>query len=300
MFYGILCTFAAYVLWGLFPFYFHALADIGALEILSHRVVWSLLFILLVILFMRRTAWLKTALQTPKIMLIFTASALLVGANWGTYVYAIVTDRTIEASLGYFINPLVSILLSAVFLREKLRWAQKIAVGLAAAGVLWITWVKGVPPFLGLALAFTFGVYGLIRKVAPLGSVEGLTLESLILTPLALGWLCYLGSTGELAFFEVPLSTELLLVAAGPITAIPLLLFASGVRSIPYSTSAIIQYVSPSMVFLIGVFAFSEPFTIEMLIGFLFIWSAVALFLGETVLVQRRLRLAARKRAEEV
>ena len=300
MFYGILCTFAAYVLWGLFPFYFHALADIGALEILSHRVVWSLLVIRLVILFMRRTAWLKTALQTPKIMLIFTASALLVGANWGTYVYAIVTDRTIEASLGYFINPLVSILLSAVFLREKLRWAQKIAVGLAAAGVLWITWVKGVPPFLGLALAFTFGVYGLIRKVAPLGSVEGLTLESLILTPLALGWLCYLGSTGELAFFEVPLSTELLLVAAGPITAIPLLLFASGVRSIPYSTSAIIQYVSPSMVFLIGVFAFSEPFTIEMLIGFLFIWSAVALFLGETVLVQRRLRLAARKRAEEV
>ena len=300
MFYGILCTFAAYVLWGLFPFYFHALADIGALEILSHRIVWSLLFILLVILVMRRTAWLKRALQTPKIMLIFTASALLAGANWGTYVYAIVTDRTIEASLGYFINPLVSILLSAVFLREKLRWAQKIAVGLAAAGVLWITWVKGVPPFLGLALALTFGVYGLIRKVAPLGSVEGLTLESLILTPLALGWLGYLGSTGELAFFEVPLSTELLLVAAGPITAIPLLLFASGVRSIPYSTSAIIQYVSPSMVFLIGVFAFSEPFTVEMLIGFLFIWSAVALFLGETVLVQRRLRLAARKRAEEV
>ena len=300
MFYGILCTFAAYVLWGLFPFYFHALADIGALEILSHRVVWSLLFILLVILFMRRTAWLKTALQTPKVMLIFTASALLVGANWGTYVYAIVTDRTIEASLGYFINPLVSILLSAVFLREKLRWAQKIAVGLAAAGVLWITWVKGVPPFLGLALAFTFGVYGLIRKIAPLGSVEGLTLESLILTPLALGWLGYLGSTGELAFFKAPLSTEILLAAAGPITAIPLLLFASGVRSIPYSTSAIIQYVSPSMVFLIGVFAFSEPFTVEMLIGFLFIWSAVALFLGETVLVQRRLRLAARKRADEI
>ena len=116
MFYGIFCTFAAYILWGLFPFYFHALADIGALEILAHRVVWSLLFIVLVILVMRRTAWLKDALTSPRILLIFTASALLVGANWGTYVYAIVTDRTIEASLGYFINPLVSILLSAVFL----------------------------------------------------------------------------------------------------------------------------------------------------------------------------------------
>ncbi len=222
------------------------------------------------------------------------------GANWGTYVYAIVTDRTIEASLGYFINPLVSILLSAVFLREKLRPAQKIAVGLAAVGVLWISWVKGVPPFLGLALAFTFGVYGLIRKIAPLGSIEGLTLESLILTPIALLWLGYLGSTGELAFAEASGTTQLLLIAAGPITAIPLLLFASGVRSIPYSTSAIIQYVSPSMVFLIGVFAFNEPFTLEMLIGFLFIWTAVALFLGETVLMQRRLRLAARKKADEV
>lgn len=300
MFYGIFCTFAAYILWGLFPFYFHALADIGALEILAHRVVWSLLFIVLVILVMRRTAWLKAALTSPRILLIFTASALLVGANWGTYVYAIVTDRTIEASLGYFINPLVSILLSAVFLREKLRPAQKIAVGLAAVGVLWISWVKGVPPFLGLALAFTFGVYGLIRKIAPLGSIEGLTLESLILTPIALLWLGYLGSTGELAFAEASGTTQLLLIATGPITAIPLLLFASGVRSIPYSTSAIIQYVSPSMVFLIGVFAFNEPFTLEMLIGFLFIWTAVALFLGETVLMQRRQRLAARKKADEV
>lgn len=249
---------------------------------------------------MRRTAWLKAALTSPRILLIFTASALLVGANWGTYVYAIVTDRTIEASLGYFINPLVSILLSAVFLREKLRPAQKIAVGLAAVGVLWISWVKGVPPFLGLALAFTFGVYGLIRKIAPLGSIEGLTLESLILTPIALLWLGHLGSTGELAFAEASGTTQLLLIAAGPITAIPLLLFASGVRSIPYSTSAIIQYVSPSMVFLIGVFAFNEPFTLEMLIGFLFIWTAVALFLGETVLMQRRQRLAARKKADEV
>ncbi|MDO5532452.1 EamA family transporter, partial [Sutterella sp.] len=206
-------------------------------------------------------------------------------------------DRTIEASLGYFINPLVSILLSAVFLKERLRALQKLAVLLAFIGVAWITWVKGVPPVLGLGLALTFGFYGLIRKTAPLGSLEGLTLESLLLTPLALAWLGWLFSQGELAFIQVPVSKELLLMAAGPITAIPLLLFASGVRRIPYSTSAIIQYVSPSMVFLIGVFAFNEPFTLEMLIGFLFIWSAVIIFLFETWNASRRVRNLARERA---
>lgn len=298
--YGILCTFSAYILWGLFPFYFHALAGIGALEILAHRVVWSLVFIVLVIVAMKRTAWVRPALTNRRVMFTFTASALLVGANWGTYVYAIVSNHTIEASLGYFINPLVTILISSIFLRERLRGLQKAAVALAAVGVAWITFDKGVPPYLGLALALTFAFYGLIRKTAPLGSVEGLTLESLILTPLAVGWLGWLASQGELAFFEVPAVTELLLVAAGPITAVPLLFFAAGVRLLPYSTTAIIQYVSPTMVFLIGVFAFGEPFTFSMLVGFLFIWAGVALFLGETWVEARRQRSAARREAEKV
>ena len=230
-------------------------------------------------------------------MLVFTASALLVGANWGIYVYSIVSGRTIEASLGYFINPLVSMILGAAFLHEQLGRVQAAAVAIAAAGVAWITWSEGVAPVLGLGLALTFGLYGLIRKIAPLGSLEGFSLETMILAPLALLWIWHLDAGGELAFAAADLSTQLLLVAAGPVTAVPLLLFAAGVRLIPYSTTAIIQYVSPSIVFLIGVFAFGEPFGAGKLAGFALIWIAVALFLGEIFVVSRRMRAAARERA---
>ena len=298
--FGILATFAAYFLWGLFPFYFHALQGIGALEILAHRIIWSLVFITIVVVAMRRTAWLKGALMTPKVLGVFCLSALIIGANWGIYVYAIVSGRTIEASLGYFINPLVSIALGSLFLRERLRRPQQAAVVLAGIGVLWITWTTGVAPWLGLMLAVTFGLYGLIRKIAPLGSLEGMVLESLLLTPAAAAWLWLLWSDHELAFISADLTTQILLIAAGPVTAVPLLFFASGVRRIPYSTSAVIQYVSPTMVFLIGVFAFGEPFSKGMLVGFLIIWAAVALFLGEMLLFARRCRNEAREAADRV
>ena len=241
--FGILATFAAYFLWGLFPFYFHALQGIGALEILAHRIIWSLVFITIVVVAMRRTAWLKGALMTPKVLGVFCLSALIIGANWGIYVYA---------------------------------------------------------PWLGLMLAVTFGLYGLIRKIAPLGSLEGMVLESLLLTPAAAAWLWFLWSDHELAFISADLTTQILLIAAGPVTAVPLLFFASGVRRIPYSTSAVIQYVSPTMVFLIGVFAFGEPFSKGMLVGFLIIWAAVALFLGEMLLFARRCRNEAREAADRV
>lgn len=294
---GIVCTLLAYVLWGLFPFYFHALAGVDAMEILAHRIAWSLLFAAILLVALRRTAWIPKALRDRRTMLVFTASALLVGANWGIYVYSIVSGRTIEASLGYFINPLVSMILGAAFLHERLGRVQAAAVAIAAAGVAWITWSEGVAPVLGLGLALTFGLYGLIRKIAPLGSLEGFSLETMILAPLALLWIWHLDAGGELAFAAADLSTQLLLVAAGPVTAVPLLLFAAGVRLIPYSTTAIIQYVSPSIVFLIGVFAFGEPFGAGKLAGFALIWIAVALFLGETFVVSRRMRAAARERA---
>lgn len=223
MLFGILATFAAYFLWGLFPLYFHALQGIGALEILAHRIIWSLVFITIVVVAMRRTAWLKGALMTPKVLGVFCLSALIIGANWGIYVYAIVSGRTIEASLGYFINPLVSIALGSLFLRERLRRPQQAAVVLAGVGVLWITWTTGVAPWLGLMLAVTFGLYGLIRKIAPLGSLEGMVLESLLLTPAAAAWLWFLWSDHELAFISADLTTQILLVAAGPVTAVPLL-----------------------------------------------------------------------------
>lgn len=297
---GILATFAAYILWGLFPFYFHALQDISALEILAHRVVWSLIFIAAVILAMRRTSWIGPALKSPATLGIFCLSAVIIGTNWGTYVYSIVSGRTIEASLGYFINPLVSIALGSIFLRERLTPLQKAAVGLAAAGVIWITWTTGAAPWLGLALAFTFGLYGLIRKMAPLGSIEGMALESLLLTPAAVLWLLHLHAEGTMAFESASFSVQALLAAAGPITAVPLLLFTAGVRRIPYSTAALIQYVSPTLVFFIGVFAFGEPFSADMLIGFLFIWTAVAVFMGDLFRMLRRTKAKARERAEEV
>lgn len=280
---GILYTLGAYALWGLFPLYFHALADISATEILAHRIVWSLAFVALILLTIRRWAWVKGAFTSPKVLLIFTCSSFLVAANWGTYVYSIVSGRTLEASLGYFINPLMSIALGSVFLKERLRPVQYAAVALAAAGVLWITWQTGEAPWLGLTLAVTFALYGLVRKVAPLPSLEGLALETIILTPLALSYLVYLASQNNLAFASVTTETQWLLAAAGPITCIPLLLFAAGVRRIPYSVVGIIQYTSPSIVFLIATFWFKEPFSLPLFIGFVIIWCSVALFAGDSI-----------------
>ena len=280
---GILYTLGAYALWGLFPLYFHALADISATEILAHRIVWSLAFVALILLTIRRWAWVKSAFTSPKVLLIFTCSSFLVAANWGTYVYSIVSGRTLEASLGYFINPLMSIALGSVFLKERLRPVQYAAVVLAAAGVLWITWQTGEAPWLGLTLAVTFALYGLVRKVAPLPSLEGLALETIILTPLALSYLVYLASQNNLAFASVTTETQWLLAAAGPITCIPLLLFAAGVRRIPYSVVGIIQYTSPSIVFLIATFWFKEPFSLPLFIGFVIIWCSVALFAGDSI-----------------
>ena len=296
---GVLYTLSAYVLWGLFPFYFHALNDIGALEILAHRIVWSLVFVALIVIVLKRGAWIRDVLRRPKTLLIFTATSALIACNWGTYVYAIVSGRTLEASLGYFVNPLMSVALGAFFLRERLRRAQLAAVALAACGVIWITWKTGTAPLLGLAMAGSFAVYGLLRKIAPLGSLEGMALESSMLFPAAalyLGWLC---GSGTLVFAEASPSLRGLLMLAGPITTIPLLLFASGVRMISYSTVGIIQYVSPTIVFFIGLFIFGEPFSLDLFIGFVLIWTAVAVFAGESLLFARRIRREVNRRAAE-
>lgn len=279
---GVLFTLSSYVLWGLFPLYFRSINMVDATEIIGHRIIWSAILIFFILFLLKQWDWLKKACK-GRIILIFFCSSFLLAINWGTYVYAIVHDRTLEASLGYFINPLISVALGAYFLKEKLRSLQKVCVLLALIGVIWITWKTGSAPWLGLTMATTFAVYGLIRKTAPLGSIEGLALETLILTPVALGFLAWLYTQNILAFTTAPASIQLLLIAAGPITTIPLLLFASGVRRINYSTVGIIQYVSPSMVFLLGVFAFHEPFNVTLFIGFLFIWTAVLLFTFDSI-----------------
>ena len=285
---GLFCVLSAYLLWALFPFYFKALDSVSALEILSHRIVWSLVFALIVLFFMRRWQWLRQLFVTPKIFLYFAASSLFIAVNWGVYIYAVLTGVVIDASFGYFINPLVTVLLGAVCLRERLRPVQWACVGIAAAAVIFMTISRGHLPLISLVLATSFGFYGLVRKIAPLGSLEGFSLESAMLFPFALAYLVYLAGTGEMVFLNHTAETDWLLLAAGPITAVPLLLFASGARRIPYSVLGIAQYSSPTIQFFIAIYAFNEPLSMQQLFAFGLIWIAVALFTAESILWYRK------------
>ncbi|HJV52076.1 MAG TPA: EamA family transporter RarD, partial [Noviherbaspirillum sp.] len=250
---GMLYAAAAYAAWGLFPVYFKALQSIAPTEILMHRMLWSLLFLAAVIAWRRQWAWLGDVMRRPKVLAGFTASALLLSSNWFIYIWAVNDGRVVDASLGYFINPLFNVLLGFLLLRERLRPVQWTAVALAAAGVAWLTWQGGQLPWVALALAVTFGLYGLLRKTAALGALEGLALETLLLFPLALAYLVVLTVQGRNGFAHAPLSLQLLLAAAGPITAIPLLLFAAGARRIPLSVLGLLQYIGPTLQLLLGV-----------------------------------------------
>ena len=268
----------AYILWGLLPIYLKTLQAIPPIEIMLHRIVWSLAFLLILLASRRQWAWIGQTVRKPAVVAGFAASALLLSINWFLYVWAVNNDRIIDASLGYFINPLVNVLLGFVVLRERLRPGQWLAVGLAAAGVAWLTWQAGHLPWIGLALAASFGTYGLLRKTASLGPLEGLSLETMLLFPLAAGYLIYLTLQGQNAFAAAPNHTRWLLLAAGPITVIPLLLFAAGARRIPLSVLGLMQYVGPSLQLLLGVWLYHEPFSTARLIGFLIIWSALAVY----------------------
>jgi chloramphenicol-sensitive protein RarD len=257
------------------------LGDVPPLQILAHRMLWSLLFLVIVLAVRRQWAWLALARQ-PRVLGSFIASALLLSVNWLIYIWAVNNGHVIEGSLGYFINPLVNILLGSVLLKEKLRRTQWMAIGVAALGVAWLTWQAGRVPWIALALAASFGGYGLLRKTAALGALEGLSFETMVLFPLAAGYVGWLTLHGQNAFVNTDsATTRLLLMAAGPITAIPLLLFASGARRIPLSVLGILQYLSPTMQFLLGVWLFREPFTGSRLAGFVLIWLALALFAAE-------------------
>lgn len=274
---GIAYACAAYLLWGVFPLYFKALQSVPPLEILGHRIVWSLAVCAVLLLVVRRAAWIAALRRQPKVLAWFAVTSVLVALNWFIYIFAVNSGRVVDASLGYFINPLVNVLIGAVVLHERLRVAQWVAVAIAAAGVLWLTWQAGSLPWIGLVLAVTWGVYGLLRKTAALGAVEGLTLETMLLAPAAIAWLLWLGKSGQSAFAAADTGTRLLLVAAGPITAAPLLLFAAGARRIPFSTLGLLQYLSPTIQLLIGVWLYHEPFA-ERALGYALIWVALALF----------------------
>jgi len=285
---GILAGIGAYLMWGLFPIYWKLLLDVPALEILAHRMVWSLAVMLLLLVIGRDRAWLKNALRDRRIMITYTLAAALLAVNWGTYIWAVNAGFVVESSLGYFINPLVSMLFGVIFLKERLRRGQLVAVCLAAAGVLYLTISHGSLPWIALVLAMTFGLYGLIKKTAPLESANGFTLETLALFIPALGFLLIQEARGVGAFGHQGALTNTLLAFAGPVTAIPLLLFGVAARRIPLSMVGFLQYIAPTGQFLLGVLAYHEPFPPERLVGFAIIWAALALYSLEGVLFNRR------------
>lgn len=289
---GVVQAALAYVAWGLFPLYFHQVAAVSSMEIVLHRTVWSLVFVLLVLAAMRRFGALWPVLRQPRQLMLLLLSALLLSGNWLVYVWAVNHGHVIDASLGYFINPLVYVLLGFAFLHERLRPMQWGAVALAGLGVAWLTWQAGQLPWIALLLAGTFGLYGLMRKTAPLGALEGLAAETLLLAPLAVPALLLWTLHGDSALAHADASTLGWLLAAGPVTAVPLLLFAAGARRIPLATLGLLQYIGPTLQMAIGIWVFREPFQAERLAGFLLIWAALALYSLEGLWVTRR-RVAA-------
>jgi chloramphenicol-sensitive protein RarD len=292
---GVAYALGAYFLWGLLPLYLHLLAPAGTMEILAHRVVWSLLTALVLLVALRRLDWIRPALARPATLLRYLATALLISCNWLVYIWAINSGHVIDSSLGYFINPLVNVVIGALLLGERLRRGQVAAVALAAAGVAWLTFLAGAPPWIGITLALCFAAYGLLRKTAPLGALEGFTVEAAALAPLALGYLFWRASEGDLAFAAGPPAFRWLLAGAGPATAIPLLLFAAGARRIPFSLVGLLQYLAPTLQWICGILVFREAFDPHKAIGFVLIWLALLIFAAESLWVSRQLaREAAR------
>ncbi|MDP9312447.1 MAG: EamA family transporter RarD [Chloroflexota bacterium] len=284
---GIVYAAGAYVCWGLLPLFWKALQHVPALEILAHRMVWSLLLVLLVLTYQRHWRWFKNLFQQPRIVLTFLASALLLSLNWFIYIWAVNAGFVVDASLGYFINPFVNVVLGVLFLKERLRFWQGIALLVAACGVLYLTVSYNAVPWIALTLAVSFGLYGLLRKTAALNSLEGLSLETLLLFLPALGYLVVQEWAGRGAFGDVAWPTNLLLIFSGAATAVPLLLFAAGARRISLTSLGILQYIAPSLQFGLGVLVFHEALTMARMIGFGLIWLALLLYTLEGVALGR-------------
>ena len=284
---GILYGLGAYALWGFFPIYWKFLHNVPALQVIGHRIVWSFALLVGILLVTQQWNAFRLAALQPQVFGIYTIAAVLLTVNWLVYVWGVNAGFIVETSLGYFINPLLSVLLGVIFLRERLRPMQWLPVGIAAIGVFYLTAVYGRPPWIALALAFSFGFYGLVKKLAPLGSLYGLTLETGIAFPFALIYLLIveLNSTG--AFVQEGTATTLLLIGAGAVTTIPLLMFASAAKQIPLTVVGLLQYIAPTLQFLIGVFLYKEPFDHSHLIGFGIVWVALVIFWVENYFAHR-------------
>lgn len=275
---GYILGLTAYIIWGLFPLYFKAIQSVPALEIIVHRALWSALFGALLLLVWKHPGWLRELLNNPKRFAVLALSGTLIASNWLVYVWAVNNERMLEASLGYYINPLINVLLGMLILGERLRRLQWLAVALAAVGVLQQLWQVGSLPWVSLVLALTFGFYGIIRKQAPVAALPGLVVETWLLLPLALGWLLLhpAAMSTQTEFWSTP--EALWLIAAGPITLVPLVCFNAAARHLPYTTLGFLQYLAPTLVLLQAIFLFGEHFDPSTLLAFICIWAGLAIY----------------------
>ncbi|GAA4494701.1 EamA family transporter RarD [Pseudaeromonas paramecii] len=289
---GVLFAVAAFLIWGICPLYFKLLTQVPAGEILTHRIIWSCVLLLGLLLASRQVHRIRAALRQPRQLLNLTVSALLVAGNWLLFIWAVNNNHLLEASLGYYINPLFNVLLGLLFLGERLRRLQWLAVALASTGVLIQVLLLGHLPWIALTLAGSFGIYGLIRKQIPVDAQTGLFVETLLLLPLALIYLFVIADSPTSHLAANPWQLNGLLLAAGVVTTVPLLLFTAGARLIPLSTLGFIQYLGPSLMFLLAIFLYGEPIQGAKLLTFACIWLALALFSLEGWQRSRRQRLA--------
>jgi chloramphenicol-sensitive protein RarD len=285
---GYFAAAGAYFLWGLFPIYWRLLRDVPSLQIMGHRIVWCVMFVCGYLLWRDGLGWLRRL--SPRLLGMLTLSSLFIGCNWWLYIWAVNAGHIVETSLGYFINPLVSVLLGVFVLGERLRAGQWLAVSIAALGVLYLTTQAGHVPWIALVLAFSFGGYGLVRKLAPVSAIEGLGVESSLLLVPALGILLWAQWNGTGHFGHEIWSHDALLVAGGALTAVPLVLFAYGARRVPLSSLGILQYLAPSLQLACGVFLFDEPFTRVQQLGFGCIWLALLVYAVDGLFNATRLR----------
>ncbi len=289
---GVAYGLAAYLWWGFAPLYFKAVATVPPGEVLAHRVVWSTLLLLVLVFTLGRAPAFRAVLADRRTRLALTASMALVAVNWFTFIWAVDHDEVLQASLGYFINPLVNVLLGYLVLKERLRRLQTLSVLLALAGVAYLGVSYGEPPVIALLLAFSFGFYGLIRKRVRAEGMVGLTVETLFLTPVALAYLAWLAHAGRLTFGHAGSGLTLLLAASGVVTALPLLWFANAARRLRYATVGFLQYLAPSFQFLLAVAVFGEPFTRAHAVAFPLIWAALAIYSLDALRAARLSRLA--------
>jgi chloramphenicol-sensitive protein RarD len=290
---GAVFAAGAYLLWGLFPLYWPLLLPSSPLEVLAHRVLWSLAVVLVLLAVLRRLGGLRAAVADRGRLLRLALAAVVIAVNWGTYIYGVTSDQVVETSLGYFVNPIVTVLLGVLVLKERLRPAQWAAMGLALFAVLVLTVANGSPPWIALVLAFSFGAYGLLKKTAGVAAVEGLAVETAVLLPVAALFLGYLSVTGAATFGSEGVDHAALLALSGVITAIPLLLFGAAASRVSLTTLGVLQYLAPTIQFLLGVLVFDEPLPPVRLLGFLLVWAGLALFTADLLRHHRRqLRLA--------